>query len=563
MKEKHFYVAMYLRLSKDDNDIADVNDIRNVIGKDGKVKSESNSIGNQRELIKSFVREQSDMELYDIYVDDGFSGSNFNRPEFKRMIADIEAGRVNCVIVKDLSRFGRDYIESGRYIQKIFPSLGVRFIALTDHFDSLSADSGESSIVLPVKNFINDSYCRDISTKVKSGLEVKRKNGECISPFAVYGYFKDEKDKNHLVVDRYAAENIRAIFKWKIEGLAISAIADKLNSLGILSPKEYKKSLGMKYNGGFSGAGTALWRGVAVKRILMNEVYLGHLIQGKTQKVNCKVKKNVERPREEWVRVENTHEAIISADDFEIVQNLLRSDGRVSPDMKSVGLFACLLFCGDCKEQMIRRVNRYRDRTKVYYICSTKNRGEGCSRHSIEEDRLIGIVSDTVKKYVNAFLEQKRLFDMAKDRETNFEVIARYDKEIGRLKEEQDKYYRLCSGLYDDLRNGVITKEEFERLYANFKQKETELGKSQEKQEVLIKELFKKGVLSAGRLKTFQDSAELKELDRHTLSSLVKRIYVYENMRIKIEFYFADVYKVMLNTNQAMAEKNKVEERSA
>ena len=562
MKEKHFYVAMYLRLSKDDNNISDVHNIANVMDKDGKVKSESNSIGNQRELIKSFVREQSDMELYDIYVDDGFSGSNFNRPEFKRMIADIEAGRVNCVIVKDLSRFGRDYIESGRYIQKIFPSLGVRFIALTDHFDSLSADSGESSIVLPVKNFINDSYCRDISTKVKSGLEVKRKNGECISPFAVYGYFKDEKDKNHLAVDRYAAENIRAIFKWKIEGLAVSAIADKLNSLGILSPKEYKKSLGIKYNGGFSGAGAASWSSAAVKRILMNEVYLGHLIQGKTQKVNYKVKKNVERPKEEWVRVENTHEAIISADDFEIVQNLLRSDGRVSPDMKGVGLFAGLLFCGDCKEQMIRRVNRYKDRTKIYYICSTKNRGEGCSRHSIEEDRLIEIVNDTVKKYVNAFLEQKRLFDMAKDRETNFEVIARYDKEIERLKEEQDKYYRLCSGLYDDLRNGVITKEEFERLYANFKQKETELGKSQEKQEVLIKELFKKGVLSAGRLKTFQDSAELKELDRHTLSSLVKRIYVYENMRIKIEFYFTDVYKVMLNMNQAMAEKKNAGERN-
>lgn len=137
---------MYLRLSKDDEDRGSLN------------KSESNSIGNQRELIKSFLREQPDIELYDIYVDDGFSGSNFDRPEFKRMIGDIEAGRVNCVVVKDLSRFGRDYIESGRYIQKVFPALSVRFIALTDHFDSISADTGESSIVLPVKNFINDSY---------------------------------------------------------------------------------------------------------------------------------------------------------------------------------------------------------------------------------------------------------------------------------------------------------------------------------------------------------------------------------------------------------------------
>lgn len=200
LKEKQFYAAMYLRLSKDDED-------RGVkAGKTGLNKSESNSIGNQRELIKTFLREQPDIELYDIYVDDGFSGSNFDRPEFKRMISDIEAGRVNCVVVKDLSRFGRDYIESGRYIQKIFPALSVRFIALTDHFDSISADTGESSIVLPVKNFINDSYCRDISTKVKSQLAVKYKNGECIAAFAAYGYRKSDTDKNRLVIDEYAAD---------------------------------------------------------------------------------------------------------------------------------------------------------------------------------------------------------------------------------------------------------------------------------------------------------------------------------------------------------------------
>lgn len=541
MKENHFYAAMYLRLSKDDED------------KDGKIKSESDSIGNQRELIKSYIREQSDIELYDIYVDDGFSGSNFNRPEFKRMIGDVEAGRVNCVIVKDLSRFGRDYIESGRYIQKVFPSLGVRFIALTDHYDSFLADSGDSSIVLPVKNFINDSYCRDISTKVKSGLEIKRKNGDCISPFAVYGYLKDKNCKNRLVVDEYAAENIKLIFKWKIEGLAISAIADKLNSLGILSPKEYKKSIGIKYNGGFSGSGASLWSSATVKRILTNEVYLGHMIQGKTQKVNYKVKKNVEKPREEWVRVENTHEAVISADEFQIVQNLLQSDGRVSPDMKGAGMFSGLLYCADCKEQMVRRVVRYRGRAKVYYICSTNNRGDGCSRHSVEESQLIEAVSDAVKKYANTFLEQKQLFDMVIDKEANFEAVVRYDKEIERLRKEQDKYYRLCSGLYEDLRKGVITKEEFERLHENFKQKETALSQSQEKQEALIKDMFKKGVISAGRLKTFQDSIELKELDRHTLSSLAKRIYVYENMHIWIEFYCTDEYKIMQNMNQATA----------
>lgn len=317
MKEQSkFFAAMYLRLSRDDNVKAE-HDGNAMIN--GVSKAESNSIGSQRELIRSFLNEQEDIELYDIYVDDGFSGSNFDRPEFNRMMKDIEAGRVNCVVVKDLSRFGRDYIEAGRYLEKIFPVLGVRFIALTDHYDSISADTGERQIVIPVKNFINDSYCRDISTKVKSQLAVKRKAGECLSPFAVYGYRKSPENKNKLVVDDYAAEIVRRIFRWKIEGMAVSAIAKKLNELHILSPKEYKKSTGLNYRGGFTGGSGSQWSSSSVKRILTNEVYLGHLLQGKTEKVNYKVKKSVEKPKEEWVRAENTHEPIISDSDFEAI----------------------------------------------------------------------------------------------------------------------------------------------------------------------------------------------------------------------------------------------------
>ncbi len=538
MKEKKFHAAMYLRLSRDD--------ISRNGGKPASVKNESESIANQRELIKAYIRGRADIELYDIYADDGFSGSNFDRPEFKRMMHDIEAGRVNCVIVKDLSRFGRDYIESGRYIQKTFPALGVRFIALTDHFDSFTADTGESSIVLPVKNFINDSYCRDISTKVKSGLEVKRRNGEYLSPFAVYGYRKDTENRNRLVVDEYAAEIVRKIFAWKIGGMAVAAIAEQLNGLGILSPKEYKKSQGLKYSSGFSGVGRSVWGSTSVKRILTDETYLGHLAQGKTQKVNYKVKKSVEKPKEEWVRVENTHEPLVSKDDFQIVQNLLQSDSRLGPGMEKAGLFTGLLFCGDCGEQMVRRVNRYKGKGKVYYICSTKNRGKGCSRHSIEEEVLKGLVEKTVKKYTNTFLEGKALLDRAKEREEGFNAISVYNKEIRRLKEEQDRYYSLCSGLYEDLREGVITKAEFERLHGCFKEKAAQMEEAGKKQEALIKEMFKKGVLSAGRLKAFQDCVELKELDRHTLGSLVKRIRVYEGRRIEIEYYFMDQYRVML-----------------
>lgn len=538
-QQKHFYAAMYVRLSREDHDGE----------RDGAFKAESNSIGSQRELIRSFIQEQEDIELFDCYADDNYSGSNFERPEFKRMMRDIEAGRINCVVVKDLSRFGRDYIETGRYLDRVFPALGVRFIALTDHYDSFHADAGEKNIVLPVKNFINDSYCRDISTKVKSQLAVKRRSGECLSPFAVYGYRKSPENKNRLVVDDYAAGVVRRIFVWKIEGLAVSAIADKLNNLHILSPREYKKSMGLNFRGGFCGGGVSRWSSSTVKRILTDETYLGHLLQGKTERINYKVKKSVEKPKEEWVRVENAHEPVISADDFEIVQNLLRADGRISPERKIPSPFMGLLFCGDCKEQMVRRVVRYKGKEKIYYICSTKNRGEGCSRHSIEETVLKDLAVTVVRRYANDFIEQERLFEHAKEREENLQAVIRYHKETTRLKKEQEKYYGLCAGLWEDLRTGVITKEEFERLQSGFREKAEELSAAEEAQEQFIRELFKNGVLGAGRLAAFKESPGLKEIDRHTLVSLVRRIWVYEGKRIEMEFYFMDQYRAVADFN--------------
>ena len=550
MKKKHFLTAMYLRLSRDDEDKD------NKAGKTGVVKSESNSIGSQRELIRAFIMEQSDMELYDIYVDDGFSGSNFERPEFKRMLADIEAGRVNCVIVKDLSRFGRDYIGAGRYIQKVFPALGVRFIALTDHYDSDSADMSETSIILPVKNFINDSYCRDISTKVKSQLEVKRRNGECIAPFAIYGYKKSTESRNRLVPDEYAAGIVCKIYKWKIEGMATTAIAEKLNELGILSPREYKISLGLRFHGGYCGTGSSGWSSVTVKRILTNEVYLGHLLQGKTEKINYKVKRTQVKPKKEWVKVENTHEPLISEDDFEIVQQLLKSDGRKSPKTGKISPFVGLLFCGDCGEQMIRRVNRYKEKESIYYICSTKNRGDGCSRHSIEESELWEIVEGNVRQFSNAFLEEKEKFERVGENERNYETIDQYDKEAERLKKEKDKYHHLCAGLCEDLKKGIIDKEEFEHLYKSFSRKEEELEKAIKGQGQFIREILEKGVLSAERLKSFEECVELKEIDRYTLSSMVKQIKVYEGRKVEIEFRFTDKFKMMSDFNRRIFEKD-------
>ena len=288
MDNKNIYdTGLYLRLSKDDADV------------DGSKKTESNSISSQRDILRAYVQSHEDLQIYDIYIDDGYSGANFERPEFQRMMADVRAGKVNCVLVKDLSRFGRDYIEAGRFIQKTFPALNVRFIAVTDGFDSLYADKTDSSLILPIKNFVNDSYCRDISMKVKAQQKVKRMEGKCISAFTVYGYKKNPEDKNSLVVDEYAADIVRKIFAWKIAGTSLGAIAEKLNATGILSPMEYKKSLGMKYYTGFEGSSTAKWAAASVKRILVNPVYIGTMVQGKQEKVNYKVKKRIDKPQEE------------------------------------------------------------------------------------------------------------------------------------------------------------------------------------------------------------------------------------------------------------------------
>lgn len=269
INSKIYQAAIYLRLSREDGDVAEGS------------KLVSNSITNQKALIMDFLKSHPEIKIHSVYADDGYSGVNFDRPDFQRMIGDIRSGVINCVIVKDLSRFGRNYIEVGRYIEKIFPMLGVRFIAITDNYDSAAMEgSYGNDMVVPFKNLINDAYCRDISIKIRSHLEMKRKKGEYIGAFAVYGYLKDEANKNQLVIDEYAAGVVRDIFAMKMCGLSQQAIADKLNHDGILSPMEYKKSIGINLETSFKKKVQAKWSYNAVLRILKNEVYTGVLAQG-------------------------------------------------------------------------------------------------------------------------------------------------------------------------------------------------------------------------------------------------------------------------------------------
>lgn len=524
--------ALYLRLSRDDME-------------DGGTKMESNSIANQRELLRSFVKSQPDIQIFDIYVDDGYSGGNFDRPEFKRMTTDIEAGKVNCVIVKDLSRFGREYIEAGRWIERTYPALNVRFISVTDRFDSKTADFSEKSFVVPIKNFVNESYCRDISGKVRSHQKIKRERGEFIGAFAPYGYRKDPKNKNCLVVDDYAADIVRKVFSWKIEGFSLGAIAEKLNMRHIQSPKEYKQSNGENYNAGFQGPDTPKWSAVQIKRILTNEVYIGNMVQGKQERISYKVKQRLEKPESEWVRVENTHPAIISFSDYEVVQRLLQYDGRASKTSDSSSFFAGFVFCGDCGVPMIRRVNRYKGKEKAFYICQTKNKGGDCTRHSVPEDVLRRIVLKEIQTFTALFADYEMVMEELQKMEISYEQVVNFDMQIAKLQEEHSRFYSLKASLHDDLRTGLITKEEFDDFRESYGKRCEELEQMIEEQKKMVKQMFEGSVRATVRLEEWKRSLELNELDRTLMALTVDRIEIYENKQIKIRLRYQDVFEKM------------------
>ena len=524
--------ALYLRLSRDDIE-------------DGSVKTESDSIANQRELLRSFVKSQPDIQIFDIYVDDGYSGGNFDRPEFKRMTKDIESGKVNCVIVKDLSRFGREYIEAGRWIEKIYPALNVRFISVMDQFDSNTADFSEKSFVVPVKNFLNESYCRDISGKVRSHQKIKREKGEFIGAFAPYGYCKDSENKNRLVVDAEAADVVRKIFAWKMEGFSLGAIAEKLNERQVLSPKAYKKANGENYNSGFRGTDTPKWSAVQIKRILTNEVYIGNLVQGKQERISYKVKKRLNKPETEWARVKDTHPAIIKQSEFEVVQKLLQYDGRASKTAEHANFFSGFVFCGDCGTPMIRRVNRYKDREKAFYICQTKNKGGACTRHSVSEEVLKKIVLKEIQTYTALFADYERIMDELQKMKIDYEQVVRYDTQIAKLQSEYSRYYGLRTSLYDDLKDGLLSREEFDEFRDSYGKKCEELNGRIEKQKELVKQMFENGVSAAIQLEDWKKSLEIKELDRTLLALTVDKIYIYENKQIKIHIRYQDMIEKM------------------
>ena len=503
---------------------------------------ESNSVTNQRKLIDDFVAQHPEIEVVSEKVDDGYSGVLYDRPAFIEMMELIKNGEANCVIVKDLSRLGREYIETGRYLRRVFPAYGVRFIAINDNLDTLTENANEISV--SVKNIMNEAYSRDISIKTRTALDIKRRSGDFVGAFTVYGYLKTGDSHKSLVVDTFAANVVRDIFRKRLNGLSAYHIAEELNKSGILSPLAYKRSMGLPYaRNGYADKKDCKWSATTVIRILSDEIYTGTMVQGKQTTPHFKLKERETKPSSEWIRVEGTHEAIIDKADFDLVQRLKRLDTRTAPQSDKVYLFSGVLICGCCGGRMTRKINRYKDKVYFYYFCPTGKKG-GCKSSSmIKESDLIDCVSTSLKAHINSVTSLNSIINSVSRDRINRELVNEYTSYIKSNEEQLAKVETFKRNLYENLVNGALSKEEFTQYKQEYSAKAEEIKNAiQSWNDKLTEALENRGDRNRW-INHFLQFSEMEDIDRGMVARLIQSIIISADKSIEIRFNYQDEYQ--------------------
>ena len=532
-----FNVAIYIRLSREDGD-----------------KEESDSVGNQRKLLAEYIAKKEDFILYDVYVDEGYSGTNFTRPSVLRMIAEFEDGKVNCGVVKDLSRFGRDYIDTGRYLERYFPEMGVRFISVTDGIDSMKQ---AYDMLLPIKNIFNEQYARDISKKIQATVKSKQKAGEFIGAFTSYGYKKSPVDKNKLVIDDYAADVVRRIFSLYIQGYGKQKIAKLLNAEGVLCPAEYKKVNGENYKNCNRLESTTYWSYSTINSILHREMYVGNMVQGtKHQRMRSKQKK---MPKEEWIVVENTHEPIIDKATWEKAQSLLQKRTRELDLETNKNIFAGFVKCGDCGRAMAKNMWRRADGSKTYSLyCGTykRNGKQYCTPHTLPMVVLEDIVLGDLKAIVDNVDNLKELVQSQSFTASKVKRIA--DTELSKIKAELERVKKLKKSVYEDYREELISKEEFLSYREDYLKKEELYSKQIEALEEKKNDNVTEDVFETPWLKRLLELKDIEALDRNIVVEMISEIKVYENRKIKITYNFGNELEHLFSSVYSVESEEKV-----
>lgn len=505
-ERKEWMAADYTRLSKEDGD-----------------KEESDSINNQKALIQHYAESHPELRLVKHYSDDGYTGVNFNRPGFQEMLEGIKNGQINCIVVKDLSRFGRNYIEVGRYIERIFPALGIRFIAINDNYDSLYNNSSSDQLLLPFKNLINDAYSRDISVKVRSNLDVKRRQGDFVSPSVPYGYKRLETDKNKLAIDEPAANIVRLIFAKRIEGQSNQQIAALLNQMKVPTPIRYKQESGSHAKTAFQVYSTPKWYGTTVRRILENEIYTGTMVQGKTYRPNYKIRKPVARPQKDWFRKEGTHEAIISRNDFDLVHNILDTDTHQSAGQETIYPFSGIVYCGNCHQSCNRKQTVKKNKSYFYYGCYLSNHTTCCKGFCINESYLEQTVLSTLRQYINDLTDMEQMLSHLENIPIHQAEVKTLTQEIQHAEVSLQKYQQLLSSLYEDYHEGLLNKDEYLDLMESYQEQVNELSAALDNMTTQQDGLTAAFKADTSHIDEFRKYMESPVLNRKMLISMVKR----------------------------------------
>ena len=508
-----YHVALYIRLSKEDES-----------------EGPSESVTNQKSLLEDFVKKNR-LSVYDTYIDDGWSGTNFDRPDFQRMIGDIEAKKVNMVITKDLSRLGRDYIMTGHYMERYFPEKRVRYISLLDGIDT-GVESSANDIT-PFRAIMNDMYAKDISKKIKSVKRDKQRKGQFIGGKPMYGYKMHPTEKNKIIIDEEVAPIVRRIFAMALSGVSCRQIATTLNEEGVLTPAVY-----CGWNMGRKGPYAGLWSSERISEMLQNETYIGNMVQGRTVKISYKSKKCLRQARENWVVVEGTHEPLIDAEIFRKVQMLVNSRKRTKSRTYDF-LLRGLIFCHECGYPLavINRKNAAGEE-RLFFICRTYQRftkAGVCTCHSIKEKTVTDAVLAKVREVCEAYLDPAKLLPIAKEAISNADKASCAEAEIQSLHSKIDSLTANLDKMYMDKLSGILSDDDFQRIYLKAKAQRSQL----ENQLKTLEQEKEAPVSKDDRAKELvQRFLESVPTNRELLFSLIERVELSEDKQIFIKFRF-------------------------
>lgn len=524
-KTKSFRVGLYMRLSREDGD-----------------KEESSSVTNQREMLKRYVSEQENFFIVKEYADDGYTGTNFDRPGFKQMIEDIEAGIIDTVITKDLSRLGRERLGVGHYTEIYFPEHNVRYIALLDNIDTYF-DAGMNDMA-PFKGVINDMYVRDISKKIRSSLIERKKAGNFLGVTAPYGYQKDPNNKFHLIINEKEAEIVKRVFRLYLEGNGLTRIAQILTKDGVLVPGESRDIGKTRRTALYSS-----WKQTTIRRILDNRVYLGELVQFKRRKINYKSKRRITVPEEERYICRGTHEAIIDEESFNAVQNILKKN-KSFKGTKHDYLFKGLLFCSECGARLnvtysnyaLKKYGEYRYTT----ICYSYSRlySDICTRHSNSipelEEVLIKHIKEVCSRYINENLRDELINMAKKQKQLELKQISN-EKRLETLEQKISDIGLYIKNLYMDKVKGVVSENDYISLVADFTKDRDNLIKEKEELIKIINNQKPQIDETAKIEKLAKEFLSLEKPTKQLLNELIEKITISENKEINIYFKFNEL----------------------